>query len=266
MNVLVLAVTQFDYYQYRDGLDFQHDSTLGYRMINNEPPSLYRNHTKITLSRSTPLSFGAYPFLVTGYIGPILQVHLTDSISATTDLLHGLISLSRLFLTHCQLDSNKVRVLYLSWFGNKPTGQKKNNDESVEYNWSELRKELEQLTTSMRATSRFALNHFGEQTLKESKRFQQLQLDQEEARTDGLALEVEIRERLLLQVGRLSLEESRRSIDESKRVKICMYVRLILIKPLTQSSCSDRTCVHFHPCKPSMFGVWDEYPGAKWQW
>ena len=224
MNVLVLAITQFDYDQYRYGLDFQNNSALGYRIINNEPPSLYHNHTKITLSRPTPLSFGAYPFLVTGYIGPILQMHLTDSISATTDLLHGLIGLSRLFLTHCQLDTNKVRVLYVSWFGNTPLRQKKINDESVEYNWSELRRELEQLTSSMRATSRFALNHFGEETLKGSKRFQQLHLDQEEARIDGLALEVEIRERLLLQVGRLSLEESRRSIDESKRVKICMCV------------------------------------------
>ncbi|MCJ1352630.1 MAG: hypothetical protein MMC33_002614 [Icmadophila ericetorum] len=184
---------------------------------------LYDHNTQITQPAKKRLDF------VATQLGSILRQHPSECTSTEIDLLEGFIGVSQLLLSQLQLSSNEMRPLYVAWLDSNAIGHQEANDKRVERNLCELRRELEEHKRSLRATSRFAQINFGEQLVKESKRFEQLRIDQEEAQIEASALEAEIRESLLLQVGLLSLEEYGRSIEESKRVRILTILASIFI-------------------------------------
>lgn len=91
--------------------------------------------------------------------------------------------------------------------------------------WGSLRRELAFFQDSVQAFSRFTARHFGD---KDSKSILEIKSGQEDALTEARTLESEVRDTLQMSTSRLSLKESRKSIEEGKRVKLSRFHGLII--------------------------------------
>ena len=147
------------------------------------------------------------------------------SSSSANDLHDCLILMTRLYHAHFMQYIHEVVDLYRRWKRDQSLGIQSGENYDVErlYQlWCAFREELEDFKASTRASSRFIDRSCS--SSKDPRALQQLQSQQDEAWHAADTLEIEIRERLQIKVSRSSLEESRKSIEEGKIVKLCRSI------------------------------------------
>ena len=150
----------------------------------------------------------------------MLAAQNESSSSSEGDLVRGLLLILTLYTNWVEQDFDQKRVFFRLW-NTEERGElhyAKNGDEELYENWKSLREYVDAFDTFVRASSRYMTRQFGQdgniEELKELKNWQR------EILIQAQALETKMRDTLQVQVGRLSLEESRKSIEEGKRVKL----------------------------------------------
>lgn len=138
------------------------------------------------------------------------------------DMVYGLNIMASIHLILFQSKLTKVSKAYQSWQSTEWENSgwsAQETDDRFYAEWRVFHTELEDFRSSLRAMPRFINSHFSHS--KDSSMLKQLVGEQIHILTEAKTLETDIRKTLQINAGRLSLEESRRSIEEGKRVKLC---------------------------------------------
>ena len=136
------------------------------------------------------------------------------------DFLHGLHTMATLQLLHFRQKISKVyrdqRAGFEAWTDGA-------DDDHPFHFWRFLGNEIDRHRNFSRKLTQMFEKY--SETPESLDILRRIRKDQDEALADAQALETRLRDRLQMKVGRWSLEESRRSIDEGKRVKLRKSVR-----------------------------------------
>ena len=197
------------------------------RYLLNDTPSIIDRFTQHKVGRwsfTNPPLFEIFDHFISGQ----------KDDSSNIDVLRGLCAIVKFRTSQFKTDTNSTTHSLWKWrFDSITAGRLKVPDDShnqrISLEWNRLRSALEEFRSSARALKRFVSRNFNKsQTLDV---LVEVLADQEDTQADAEALEQELRDSLQMDVGRLSLEESRRSIEESKRVKLRKFH--LHIEPVT---------------------------------
>ena len=143
--------------------------------------------------------------------------------SSDRDILGVSTAIAKFQTIQFKTDINSTVNSLWTWGSISMTASRSNDShtKSISLEWIRLRSALERFRSSQCASKRFLSRNFEEAQILDV--FKEVRADQEDAQADAEALEQELRDSLPIDVSRLSLEESRRSIKESKRVKLCKF-------------------------------------------
>ncbi|MCJ1475709.1 hypothetical protein MMC13_004372 [Lambiella insularis] len=170
----------------------------------SENPSLYDHDTQHTNPSNMISGFRLLDMLDWVMCGQ-------NDDSSESDLLRTLCIIANMHMVEFKTNVNS-----------RPRVLEDPHNKTISMEWTWLRSALEDFRLSVRALRRFMSRNFEESRMPDALRdvLGDVRADQEDARADAEALEQELRDSLQMHVGRLSLEESRRSIEEGKRVKL----------------------------------------------
>ncbi|KAL9579928.1 MAG: hypothetical protein Q9212_004800 [Teloschistes hypoglaucus] len=135
-------------------------------------------------------------------------------------------------LFHCVL---LMRVIYIADFCQLVADSRPDDWENVEWpDWLELRTELDRFQSDIRAFTRYLKEDSVQTDLQQ--RLEKIREDEEDLCAEAQALESAIRDTLQVNSGIKSLEESRVSIEEGKRIKLLTTLAFIFIPTSLASS------------------------------
>lgn len=173
-----------------------------HRFMINEQPSLLDQDTQWT-APSHLSSFRIYQSMM----------RAQKNASSEEDMLQCLVIMARLHLVLFRTETSNTARKY-----RESQTVSFDEDEALYYDWGYFRQQLEIFQNSVRTFSQFTARHFSQ--LEFSKPLQDVRSDEEDAITEARALEAEIRDILQILSSRLAIKESRKSIEEGKRLKL----------------------------------------------
>ncbi|KAI4195183.1 MAG: hypothetical protein LQ350_007357 [Teloschistes chrysophthalmus] len=135
-------------------------------------------------------------------------------------------------LFHCVL---LMRVIHIADFCQVAADSRPDELENVEWrDWQKLRTELDRFQSGIRAFTRYLKEDSVQTELQQ--RLEKIREDEEDLCAEAQALESTIRDTLQVNSGIKSLEESRVSIEEGKRIKLLTTLAFIFIPTSLASS------------------------------
>ncbi|MCJ1435082.1 hypothetical protein MMC27_004452 [Xylographa pallens] len=189
----------------------------------NDVPSIYNHETQEVMSGSYQRKPRSPPILFLDIYDSILSKHNRPSPGG--DFLHGLHTMATLQLIRFR---QKMSEVYRDPRAGSFEAATDGADDDYPFRlWSFIGNEIDAFRNSSRKLNQIIEKHL--ETPESSDIPRSIRNDQDEALADAQALETRIRDRLQMKVGRWSLEESRRSIDEGKRVKLLTILAFIFI-------------------------------------
>ncbi|MCJ1388427.1 hypothetical protein MMC18_001274 [Xylographa bjoerkii] len=196
-----------------------------WRYLANQAPSLYSKEVQWVLPQQAITGPERHDTRLLEIYDQMLCKH--RSISSDEDLFRAFVTMARMQMIHFQAKTTTVLQRLSGFQLEALMGLNKNRMPSGI--WSNFRNELEDFRSSCRALDRYIKRHSGAQSSNVLQELQELRDDQEEALIAAQALKTHVRDRLQIDVGKWSLEESRRSIAEGKRLKLLTMLAFIFI-------------------------------------